>query len=117
MNKLTPTEISVLESSVGHRFPSPYRRMLGTVGHGDSNDNTTIYHPEEITTLYSNHFESETDLYTKYFPVGCNNTEQTLWIVDVATDRIATISHETHPDDYYDEEWLELDEWLASNAL
>ena len=54
-------------------------------------------------------------LYSKYFPIGCNNKTQELWIIDVPRDKIASIWHETHEDDWPEETWLEYEEWIKIN--
>jgi hypothetical protein len=88
-----------------------------TNGHGDHDAGSTIYHPLEIAEPYEFHFENDCDLFGRHFPIGCHQREQTIWLVDVGTGRVASIYHETHPDDYADEEWLDAQEWKRQVKL
>lgn len=117
MTPLSPSEISTAESDIGHCLPSVYRDLLQRVGHGRAVDGTTVYHPSDIAELYGHHFESEGDLYARYFPIGCNETEQTIWLFDVPSERVATIYHDTHPDDYEDEDWMAPEDWLKTIGI
>jgi hypothetical protein len=51
-------------------------------------------------------------LFHPYFPFGCNNGKQELWVIDAAAERAASIWHETHPADWPEEEWLDYHEWI-----
>lgn len=114
MTPLTSTEISSCEFAITHSLPGVYRDLLQRVGHGATDSGLIVYHPSEIYELYRHHFESAGELYLRYFPIGCDEAEQTIWLVDVASGRVASIWHETHPDDYPEEDWLEPDDWLLT---
>ncbi len=111
---LSSSELASLERDLGHPFPPIYRDLLRSLGNGRHSSDVTVYHPSEICELYSHHFESDGDLFNRYFPFGCNEAEQAIWLVDVRSGYVATIDHETHPDDYPDEGWLKSDEWRTT---
>ena len=108
-----PADIAALEASLGHPLPDVYRDLLTSVGFGRLDDGRTVYHPNEIADLYAHHFEGDDDLFNLYFPIGCDESEQTIWLVDVSLGKVATIYHDTHPDDYSDENWLPPQQWRA----
>jgi hypothetical protein len=98
-----------------------YRKLLVEVGFGsygqrsDSKSNTTkeLYHPAAVRGLYEHFFDDPAILFHPYFPFGCNNGEQELWVIDATAERAASIWHETVPDDWSEEKWLDYDEWVA----
>jgi hypothetical protein len=52
-------------------------------------------------------------LFAPYFPFGCDNNRQELWIIDAEQEMAASIPHDVHPDDWPEEEWLAYDVWRA----
>lgn len=110
---IEPADIPALEASLGHPLPDAYRDLLTSFGFGRLDDGRTVYHPSEIADLYSHHFEGDDDLFNCYFPIGCDESEQTIWLVDVASGNVATIYHDTHPDDYPDEDWMVQRQWRS----
>jgi hypothetical protein len=54
-------------------------------------------------------------LFAPYFPFGCDNGKQEMWVIDGARERAATIWHETVPGGWPEEEWLSYEEWVAQN--
>ena len=87
-----------------------YRKLLVMEGYGTQGE-IEIYHPTEIREHYQYHLDNPKDLFERWFPFGCNNGSQEIWIIDPATETAASISHETNPIDYADEEWLDYAEW------
>ena len=117
MPVVSASELASLETELGHPFPDIYRELLTVIGHGRREDGRVIYHPREIEERYAHHFENSDDLFGRYFPIGDNEYEQTIWLMDLACGKVATIDHETHPDDYPDEEWLDPNEWRSREEL
>jgi hypothetical protein len=121
MQKLTNPEITEIEKSLGLTLPGLYRKLLVEIGFGsfgqksDSKCNTTreVYHPGEVRDLSSSFFTDPSALFHPYFPFGCDNDQQEWWIIDSVTERAASIWHETNPEDWAEEQWLEYDEWVV----
>src|SRR5262245_46312982 len=110
MPTMTPAEIDAAEAAVGVRLPNLYRQLLAEVGHGRNGDRE-IYHPATVRELYEPFFDHPAQLFAPYFPFGCDNRLQELWIIDASADLAASIWHETVPDDWLDEHWMECDVW------
>ena len=110
MPTMTPAEIDAAEAALGMRLPEFYKQLLIDVGHGRHGDRE-IYHPSAVRELYEPFFEDATHLFAPYFPFGCDNMLQELWIIDADAGLAASIWHETVPDDWPEEEWLPVDEW------
>lgn len=115
MPALTNTEVDRLERSLGVGLPGLYRKLLIEIGPGTIGSTAKLYHPSEIRTLYEPFFDDPSQLFHPYFPFGCHDGTQEMWIIDAATERAASIGHETVPDDWPEEEWLEYDEWVNRN--
>lgn len=117
---MTTQEIAEIEKTLGVTLPGLYRKLLLELGFGrygqrsDCKWNTTreLYHPSAIRDLYVLFFNDSDHLFHPYFPFGCNNEKQELWVIDSSVERAASIWHETVPDDWSDEEWLDYDEWV-----
>ena len=107
-------DIDRIEAELGLTLPRVYRDLLVRKGHGES-EPQEIHHPAEIRGLYEPFFDDPRDLFRRYFPIGCDNRTQEVWIVDVGTGRVASISHETVPDDWEDEDWMEPEAWVREN--
>jgi hypothetical protein len=110
MQKLTTTDLDAAEMTLGVRLPALYREILVELGLG-AFDKREIYHPLAVRDLYEPFFDDPTQLFAPYFPIGCDNRTQELWIIDATTNRAASIWHETVPEDWPDEEWLDFDQW------
>ena len=115
MPLLSNSEIDVIEQSLGVTLPGLYRKLLVESGFGAVSDHTQIYHPNEVRALYEPFFDQAGQLFAPYFPFGCDNDEQTLWIIDAEQERAATIWHETVPDDWPEEDWLAYEDWIRQN--
>jgi hypothetical protein len=121
MQRLTSAAIDEIEKSLGVSLPGLYRRLLVEVGFGtygqksDCRWNTTkeLYHPADVRHLYADFFEDIGLLFAPYFPFGCDNHTQVLWMIDAARERAASISHDVHPADWPEEDWLTYEDWLA----
>lgn len=114
MTPLSNAEIDELETALDHRLPGLYRKLLVEVGFGTRGD-LRIYHPSEIAQIYQYHFEDSADLFARWFPFGCDERRQEIWLIDPVTETAASIWHETHPDDYEDEDWLSYEDWIVRN--
>lgn len=114
MSKLTNPEIDQFEHALGHQLPGLYRTLLFELGHGKIGSAAEIYHPLNVRDLYEPFFDNPEQLFRVYFPFGCQNTKQELWVIDVLAERAATIWHETVPDDWPEEKWLEYDQWILT---
>jgi hypothetical protein len=110
MPMMTTAEIDAAEAEIGVRLPSFYRQLLTEVGHGRHGDRE-IYHPSLVRKLYEPFFDDPAHLFAPYFPFGCDNHLQELWIIDASAERAASIWHETVPDDWPEETWLPYDNW------
>ena len=114
METLTNFEIDEIESELGFELPGLYRKLLAEIGHGEYGD-IEIYHPRAIHKLYEFHFEVPSDLFRVYFPFGCNNRTQEIWLIDPTKEVASTIWHETHPESYPDEIWLPYEQWILEH--
>jgi SMI1-KNR4 cell-wall len=120
MQKLRNENIAEIERSLGTRLPGLYRKLLVEIGFGrygqkdDCKWNTTreLYHPSAVRDLYTDFFDDPHVLFSPYFPFGCNNETQDLWIIDAAAEKAASIPHDTHPDDWPEMEWLTYETWI-----
>ena len=112
MTPLTNPEIDSLEQELGCTLPGLYRKLLVEQGYGTFGE-AEVYHPAEVRKLYESFFDDPAQLFHPYFPFGCQNYKQELWVIDAAAERAASIWHETVTDDWPDEEWLEYDEWVS----
>jgi len=110
MQTMTLAEIEAAEAAIGVRLPTFYRQLLVEAGHGRNGD-YEIYHPAAVRELYEPFFDDPSQLFAPYFPFGCDNRLQELWIIDAAAARAASIWHETVPDDWPEETWLPFEEW------
>ncbi len=123
MTPLTNAEIDAIESCLGVQLPGLYRKVLVEIGHGtygqraDAKWNTSkeFYHPDSVAELYQDFFDDPSMLFTRYFPFGCDNDKQEVWIVDANKEKAASIWHETHPDDWEEEQWMEYADWITTN--
>ena len=115
MKTLSETDVTKAEAELGISLPRFYRKFLIEEGYGETTSDKEIYHPLEILELYENKFDDEELLFKKYFPIGCNNKSQELWIIDINKDKISSISHETHEDDWPNEIWCEYSQWVSIN--
>ena len=123
MKPLESDEIDQIEGELGVRLPPVYRELLEQMGYGEFEPDPgavfastrEIYHPSNIRGLYESFFDDPGDLFRRYFPLGCNNQTQEVWIVHVSTGRVASISHETVPDDWEREEWMRPEDWVREN--
>ena len=121
MKKLTNSEISEIEIRIGIELPGLYRKLLVEVGYGEFRETDTsfntkkeIYHPEKVRELYEPFFDDPNELFDPYFPFGCNNETQDLWIIEGKKEKAAAIPHETVPEDWVDEEWLSYEDWIRT---
>ena len=110
MPTMTLAEIDAAEAVIGVRLPAFYRQLLAEVGHGRNGD-CEIYHPAAVRELHEPFFDDPSQLFAPYFPFGCDNRLEELWIIDAAAGRVASIWHETVSDDWPDEQWMPCDEW------
>lgn len=110
MSVMIDADINAAESALGVRLPSFYRQLLASVGYGTHGD-WEIYHPSEVRELYEPFFDDPNRLFAPYFPFGCHNRLQEMWIIDSRAERVASIWHETVPDDWGEEEWLTDEDW------
>ena len=123
MTRLTNAEIDAIESRLGVRLPGLYRKLLVEVGHGafgqraDAEWNTSkeLYHPDDVAGLYCDFFDDHSVLFSRYFPFGCDNDKQEVWVIDAAQEKAAGISHETHPNDWNEGPWVEYADWITAH--
>jgi hypothetical protein len=108
MTALTSAQIDAIEAAVGIRL-----RLLMEFGPGPVGGAAEIYHPSSVRDLCEPFFDDPAQLFDPYFPFGCQNRNQELWVIDAAAERAASIWHETVPDDWPDEQWLPYDDRLA----
>lgn len=114
MQTLTNVAIDEIESELGFGLPRLYRKLLVEIGHGEFGD-IEIYHPQEIHKLYEFHFDNPADLFSVYFPFGCNNRTQEICLINLLKDAAANVWHETHPESYPDERWLPYEQWILEH--
>ena len=112
LTRISNPEISKIVESLGHELPGLYRKLLVEEGFGETGD-VRIYHPAEIEEIYKHHFDDPKDLFRRWFPFGCNERRQEIWVIDPRSETTASIWHETNPNDYDDEEWLPYEEWIC----
>jgi len=113
-----------MEERMGVQLPSLYRDLLLQRGHGvygekpdaQTNHSKEIYHPEMVEELYEPFFEDANLLFAPFFPFGCDNRTQEIWVIDAGRGLVANISHETHPDDWEQEVWMPFSEWVLPRA-
>jgi hypothetical protein len=112
MPSLTNPEIEEIERALGHKLPGLYHRLLLELGPGPVGHAAEIYHPLAVRELYEPFFDDPSQLFNPYFPFGCQNTKQELWVIDASAENAASIWHETVPDDWPEEEWLPNETWI-----
>ena len=112
MSTLSNAEINAIERTLNIKLPGLYRKLLVEVGCGLVGVDAEIYHPLNVRDLYEAFFDDPGQLFSPYFPFGCQKRQQVMWIIDAARELAATIWHETVPDDWPEEPWLEYDEWI-----
>jgi len=110
--EFTNAEVDLVEQSLGVTLPGLYRRLLTELGPGRIGSSAELYHPSHVRELYEPFFDDPSQLFQPYFPFGCENGKQELWVIDSATERAASIWHETVLDDWPDEDWLPYEEWV-----
>lgn len=69
----------------------------------------------QVWELYELFFDDPAQMFTLYSPFGCNNVKQEVWVIDGPRELAASIWHETVPDDWPEERWLQYDEWVTEN--
>jgi hypothetical protein len=111
MATLSNGEIDAIERDLGITLPGLYRRLLFEIGPGEFGE-VAIYHPSEVRELYEPFFDDPRQLFNPYFPFGCHNRKQELWVIDGAAEAAASIWHETVPDDWSEEQWLTYEKWI-----
>lgn len=111
MKRMTEAELGAIEERMGVQLPALYRQLLLEKGHGVFGESKEVYHPEMVEELYEPFFEDADLLFAPFFPFGCDNHKQEVWVIDAARGMVASISHETHPDDWQQEIWMPCLEW------
>jgi hypothetical protein len=114
MPRLTHPEMDAIERACGHKLPELYRSLLANVGYGPVGTAAEIYHPLAIKELYEPFFDKPAQLFDLYFPFGCQNVTQEIWVIDVSREVAASLWHETVPEDWDGEEWLPYDLWRVT---
>jgi hypothetical protein len=109
---LTNFEIEDIERALGLKLPGLYHRLLFELGPGPFGLAAEIYHPLAVREFYGPFFDDPRQLFNPYFPFGCQNVKQELWIIDASVEKAASIWHETVPDDWPEEEWLPYETWI-----
>jgi len=109
---MTNPEIDLVEQSLGVTLPGLYRKLLNEIGPGRIGSSAELYDPLQVRELYEPFFDDPSLLFHPYFPFGCDNGKQELWVIDSANEFAASIGHETVPDAWPDEEWLAYEEWV-----
>jgi len=138
MSRLTYSEIDEIERLLGHKLPALYRRLLVEIGYGPvggapgsdppfigrefsvsevkygpvTGFDAVIYHPLAVEEIYQNAFEDPEELFNPYFPFGCQNITQELWVIDASREAAASVWHETFSREWENEEWLPYDLWI-----
>lgn len=105
-------EIEAIAEELGRKLPGLYHRLLFEIGPGPFGRNAEIYHPLSVRKLFEPFFDDPNQLFSPFFPFGCQNVKQELWIIDAAAEAAASIWHETVPDDWPDEDWLPYEDWI-----
>ena len=116
MKKISNNKIDRIEKTHNFTLPGLYRKLLIEMGFGEFgvDKSKDIYHPSEIRELYESFFDDPEELFNIYFPFGCDNETQELWIIDVKQEKAASIWHETVPEDWEDESWLTYENWVIN---
>ncbi len=117
MLKLTNSDIELIEKELGAPFPNLYRQILASFGFGKFGADFEIYHPMNIRGLYEQFFDDPGQIFRPYFPFGCDNRKQEIWVIDATVERVASIWHETVPEDWFEEDWFSLEEWEGFRLL
>ena len=112
MPALSNSEIGAIEAVLGVALPVLYRRLLVEIGPGAVGNGCEIYRPDSVRELYEPFFDHPDQLFSPYFPFGCDNRKQEVWVINADEERAASIWHETVPDDWPDEEWLPYEVWV-----
>jgi hypothetical protein len=112
MPPLTNPEIESIEQALGYKLPGLYHRLLFEVGPGPLGSEAEIYHPQAVRELYKPFFDDPRQLFNPYFPFGCQNRKQELWVIDASSEKAASIWHEAVPDDWPNAEWLPYETWI-----
>lgn len=112
METLTNRQMDDLEKSLGVTLPGLYRKLLLMIGHGKTPSGKQIYHPTELQPLFEPFFVDPSQLFNPYFPFGCDNHRQEMWIIDSSRELAASIWHETVPEDWPEESWLDYADWV-----
>jgi hypothetical protein len=112
METFTNPQMNDLEKSLGVTLPGLYRKLLLEIGYGTTPSGKQIYHPTEIRPLYGPFFDDASQLFNPFFPFGCDNHRQEMWVIDGNRELAASIWHETVPDDWPEESWLDYADWV-----
>lgn len=114
MKKISNNEIDQIEKTHNFKLPGLFRKLLVEMGFGEFgvDKSKEIYHPNEIRELYESFFDEPEDLFNLYFPFGCDNKTQELWVIDIKQEKAASIWHETVPEDWDEEKWLTYEDWV-----
>lgn len=115
MPTMSNMEIDEIERSHEMCLPGLYRRLLVEVGYGRVGPNAELYHPARIRELFETFFDDPSRLFHPYFPFGCRDDTQEVWVIDAEMELAASIWHETVPDDWPDEQWLPYEEWVRKH--
>jgi hypothetical protein len=112
MPALSNPEIEAIARQLGHKLPGLYHRLLFEKGPGPIGPEAEIYHPLAVRELYEPFLDEPSQLFNPYFPFGCHNGKQELWIIDASREMAASVWHETVPDDWPEVEWLPYEKWI-----
>ena len=112
MPALSFAEVDLAEHSLGVELPGLYRRLLTEIGPGASTRRpaSTLAGSRALRPV----LRRPVAIVPSLLPFGCHHGKQEMWIIDAAAERAASIWHETVPDDWPEEEWLEYDEWVVA---
>ncbi|WP_395750925.1 hypothetical protein [Prosthecobacter sp.] len=113
MTTISNPEIDLIQSRMRVTIPGLYRKLLVELGYGRIDEDHEIYHPEQIREAWESFFDEPSDLFTIYFPFGFSPRLQEMWIIRPQDERVASIWHETVPDDWDEEKWLTYEDWIA----
>jgi hypothetical protein len=107
MHMTSANELHAFETEHGVRIPSRLSAFLINRGPGIYGE-VEIHAPQDVLLRYHDFFDNPRDLITRYFPFGCNNRTQEMWVLDLSRSVacVAKIWHETVPDDWAEEEWV-----------
>lgn len=114
LTKLSLEDIQEVQQELGVVLPTLYKTLLIELGYGRLDQWREIYHPSQIHSLYDEVFDDPEWLFNIYFPFGCNDQKQEIWIIDVRQEKAASIWHEYHPESWEEEKWLPYDEWAIT---